>query len=207
MKNPPWPYPPTPFDDRDDIVELDFVDTSALSDVNGFECRTQNDEDGCKTVEEGSREGAGGGCALNVAPNVDAELSPMVFGRPLQAQAHAVWHASGPAASSSPSPQSGGVKANQPNPASAPVKNHPLEDRKRHLWVTTIRRPSQSPSPMCPTPKSQSLQRGLTARRSPNLRGALRSLRPDTTHSDGNGSMAMMDPNEFVRETNLSFVD
>jgi hypothetical protein len=96
--------------------------------------------------------------------------------------------------------QSGGVKANQPNPASAPVKNHPLEDRKRHLWVTTIRRPSQSPSPMCPTPKSQSPQRGLTARRSPSLRGALRSLRPDTTHSDGNGSIATMDRNEFVRE-------
>ena len=39
------------------------MDTSALSDVNGFERRTQNGEDGCKTVEEGSREGAGGGCA------------------------------------------------------------------------------------------------------------------------------------------------
>ncbi|KAI0263109.1 Dcp1-like decapping family-domain-containing protein [Gloeopeniophorella convolvens] len=37
-----WPYPRAPVDDRDDIVELDFADTSALSDVDAFERRRRN---------------------------------------------------------------------------------------------------------------------------------------------------------------------
>jgi hypothetical protein len=37
-----WPYPRAPLDDRDDIVELDFADTSALSDVDAFERRRQH---------------------------------------------------------------------------------------------------------------------------------------------------------------------
>ena len=39
---------PERFDDRNDIVELDFADTSALSDVDGFECRRQNNKNGAK---------------------------------------------------------------------------------------------------------------------------------------------------------------
>jgi len=31
-----WPYPREPLDDSDDIVKLDFADTSALSDVDAF---------------------------------------------------------------------------------------------------------------------------------------------------------------------------
>ena len=37
-----WPYPRAPLDDRDDIVELDFAVTSALSDVDAFERRRQH---------------------------------------------------------------------------------------------------------------------------------------------------------------------
>jgi len=48
MENPLWPYPRTPLDDHDDIVELDFVDTSALGDVDSFERRRQNAKDGAK---------------------------------------------------------------------------------------------------------------------------------------------------------------
>jgi hypothetical protein len=41
-----WPYPRAPLDDRDDIVELDFADTSALSDVDAFEQRRRNGKNG-----------------------------------------------------------------------------------------------------------------------------------------------------------------
>jgi hypothetical protein len=43
-----WPYPRRPLDDRDDIVELDFADTSALSDVDAFERHRQNGKNGAK---------------------------------------------------------------------------------------------------------------------------------------------------------------
>ncbi|KAI9462791.1 Dcp1-like decapping family-domain-containing protein [Lactarius psammicola] len=43
-----WPYPRAPLDDRDDIVELDFADTSALSDVDAFERQRQNGKNGAK---------------------------------------------------------------------------------------------------------------------------------------------------------------
>ncbi|KAH8984903.1 Dcp1-like decapping family-domain-containing protein [Lactarius akahatsu] len=43
-----WPYPRVPLDDRDDIVELDFADTSALSDVDAFERQRQNGKNGAK---------------------------------------------------------------------------------------------------------------------------------------------------------------
>jgi hypothetical protein len=41
-----WPYPRAPLDDRDDIVELDFADTSALSDVDAFEQRRRTGKNG-----------------------------------------------------------------------------------------------------------------------------------------------------------------
>jgi hypothetical protein len=48
MKNPLWPFPRAPLDDRDNIVKLDFVDTSALGDVVPFERRRKNGKDGAK---------------------------------------------------------------------------------------------------------------------------------------------------------------
>ena len=46
-----WPYPRAPLDDRDDIVELDFADTSALSDVDAFERQRQNGKNGAKHLK------------------------------------------------------------------------------------------------------------------------------------------------------------
>jgi len=48
-----WPYPRAPLDARDNIVELDFADTSALSDVDAFERRRLNGKNGVKNSEEG----------------------------------------------------------------------------------------------------------------------------------------------------------
>jgi len=41
-----------PLDNRDDIVELDFADTSALSDVDAFERRRQNGKNGAKLTKK-----------------------------------------------------------------------------------------------------------------------------------------------------------
>ena len=42
------PYLRVPLDDRGDIVELDFADNSAISDINAFECRRLNGGYGAK---------------------------------------------------------------------------------------------------------------------------------------------------------------
>jgi hypothetical protein len=72
------------------------------------------------------------------------------FGRPSQAQAHALWHASGTAASSSSSPQSGTCQDESAQrsiwASETSLDEHPLEDWQRHLRVTTVRRPSQKES-------------------------------------------------------------
>jgi len=47
MKKPLRPYPCVPLDDCD-IVEFDFVDTSALGDIDSFEHWRQKNEDGAK---------------------------------------------------------------------------------------------------------------------------------------------------------------
>src|SRR6266403_3405844 len=51
-----WPYPRAPLDDRDDIVELDFADTSALSDVDAFERRRQNGRNAKLSKKDRARE-------------------------------------------------------------------------------------------------------------------------------------------------------
>ena len=51
-----WPYPRAPLDDRDDIVELDFADTSALSDVDAFERRRQNGRNAKLSKKDKARE-------------------------------------------------------------------------------------------------------------------------------------------------------
>jgi len=43
-----WTYLRVPLDDRDNIVELDFADTSTLSDVDAFERRRLNGRNGEK---------------------------------------------------------------------------------------------------------------------------------------------------------------
>ena len=91
------------------------------------------------------------------------------------------------------------VKTDQRDAVSAPVRN---PGRSSTGGPTTAppggnsskAKSKMSPCQVWPTRKSQfPPQGGLTARRSPSLRGALRSLRPYTTHSNGNGSMATME--------------
>ena len=120
--------PECTLDDRDGIVEVDFADASALSDVDGFERRRQNGKNGAKLskkVRAREREEIEHSWDVpgDVARNIDAGLSPAILARPSQAQAHSVGRASGSAASPSRRPQSGPVKANQPNAVSGPAKN------------------------------------------------------------------------------------
>jgi hypothetical protein len=75
-----WPYPRAPLDDRDDIVELDFADTSALSDVDAFERQRRNGKNGAKHSkrdrarerEEIERSWDVPGDAQRIIPNVNA---------------------------------------------------------------------------------------------------------------------------------------
>lgn len=139
-----WPYPRAPLDDRDDIVELDFADTSALSDVDAFERRRQNGrnaklskKDRAREREEIERSWDTPGNVNPVAiPNVVvAAGSPgphPVWSRPTSSQALSAHNAvvsNGSAASAAPaapaawsSPQSGAPKANRTNIPSLPVK-------------------------------------------------------------------------------------
>ena len=94
------PYPSARLDDRDDIIELDFADTSTLSNVDAFERRRQHGKNGAKlSTKDRAREREEIECLWdvpgNVPRNVDAGLSPAtVLGRPSQAQSYAVGHAS-----------------------------------------------------------------------------------------------------------------
>jgi len=79
-----WPYPRAPLDDRDDIVELDFADTSALSDVDAFERQRQNGRNGAKNLRrdrakvreeiERSWDVPGDAQRINVNPNTPTTL-------------------------------------------------------------------------------------------------------------------------------------
>lgn len=147
-----WPYPRAPLDDRDDIVELDFADTSALSDVDAFERRRQNGrnarlpkKDRAKEREEIERSWDTPVNGNSVSPSnvVVAAGSPgphPVWSRPSSSQAlsaHSAVVSNGStaaavaaavaAAAPAPAPalsfpQSGAPKANRTNIASAPMK-------------------------------------------------------------------------------------
>jgi hypothetical protein len=125
-----------PLDDRDDIVELDFADTSALSDVDAFERRRQNNKNAkLSKKDRATREreeierswDVPGSAATGVLVAAGSPGPHPVLGRPSSSQAPARNNAvlppfaNGSAAAWS-SPQSGALKANQTNAGSAPVK-------------------------------------------------------------------------------------
>ena len=133
-----WPYPRAPLDDRDDIVELDFADTSALSDVDAFERRRQNgrnakhskkDRAAEREAIERSWDTPGRGNPVATSNVVAAAGSPAphpVWSRPSSSQAllaHNAVVSNGSTAAALFSPQSGAIKANRTNTASVPVKN------------------------------------------------------------------------------------
>jgi len=122
-----WPYPRAPLDDRDDIVELDFADTSALSDVDAFERRRQNGKNGGKlSKKDRAREreeierswDVPGGVSVNVVNAGSPQQAGL--GRPSPVPARTGVPAGGSGAS--PSPQPGILRVNQSNATSAPVK-------------------------------------------------------------------------------------
>ena len=125
-----WPYPRVPLDDRDDIVELDFADTSALSDVDAFERRRLNGKnaklskkDRAKEREEIERswDTPVNGNAVIPSNVVAAAGSPGPWSRPSSSQAlsaHNAVMSNGSAAAAA----SGALKANRTNIASTPVK-------------------------------------------------------------------------------------
>ncbi len=134
-----WPYPRAPLDDREDIVELDFADTSALSDVDAFERRRQNGRNAKLSKKDRAREReeierswdvpAGNGNAAAAATNVIvAAGSPgphPAWSRPSSSQAPSVRNTVGSNGSAAPaqsSPQSCAHKTNQSKTTSAPVK-------------------------------------------------------------------------------------
>jgi hypothetical protein len=132
-----WPYPRAPLDDRDDIVELDFADTSALSDVDAFERRRQNGrnaklskKDRAKEREEIERswDTPVNGNPVATSNVVVAAGSPgphLVWSRPSSSQALSTHNAvvsNGSTAAAWSSPPSGIPKANRANIASPPAK-------------------------------------------------------------------------------------
>lgn len=105
-----WPYPCAPLDGPDDIVELDFADTSALSDVDAFERRRpHNGRNGAKHLkrdrarERKEIERSWVVPWKSITLSVDSGLShaAVILGRPSQPPAHlAVGGARGEAAPS-----------------------------------------------------------------------------------------------------------
>jgi len=125
-----WPYPRAPLDDRDDIVELDFADTSALSDVDAFERRRQNGRNAKFSKKDRAREREeierswdtpGNGNPVVTSNVVVGAGSPgpnPVWSRPSSSQALS----NGSAVAAWSSPQSAAPKVNRTNIASALVK-------------------------------------------------------------------------------------
>jgi hypothetical protein len=130
-----WPYPRAPLDDRDDIVELDFADTSALSDVDAFERRRQNGRNAKLSKKDRARE------REEIERSWDTPVNPVatsnvvvaagspgphpVWSRPSSSQAlsaHNAVMSNGSAAVAWSSPPPGAPKSNRTNITSTPVK-------------------------------------------------------------------------------------
>jgi len=158
-----WPYPRAPLDNRDDVVELDFADPGALSDVDAFERRRPNGRNGAKHSKkdrarereeiERSWDVPGEG----ITPNLDPGLSPEILGKPSQTQAlaHLAVELGGARGSAvalpSPQAQSGAgssVKPSQPNSASALTKSpEPSSSAGGTVNDTSVRPATTNPSP------------------------------------------------------------
>ena len=134
-----WPYPRAPLDDRDDIVELDFADTSALSDVDAFERRRQNGRNAKLSKKDKAREreeierswdtpGIGNPVVTSNVVVAAGSPGPHPVWQPssshsLSAHNAVVSNGSTAATTSWSCPQPGATKANRTNAASAPVRN------------------------------------------------------------------------------------
>ena len=221
-----WPYPRVPLDDRDDIVELDFADTSALSDVDAFERRRLNGRNGAKhskkdrAREREEIERSWDVPGKSITPNLDPGSlhAPEIFGRPSQSQAHlAVVGGARGSAAASPSPQAqpgagSSVKPSQPNNSASALAKNP-----EPLLSSTGGPPAPPPS----SSNNKSKSKAKSAPNGPNGKastpvtaqvqttGAVTLVKSAASaaiveaahaHPNGNGSLATRDRNEFVRE-------
>ena len=221
-----WPYPRAPLDDRDDIVELDFADTSALSDVDAFERRRLNGRNGAKHSKKGKArereeiERSWDVPGKSATPNLDPGSShtPEILTRPSQPQAHlAVGGARGSAAAS-PSPQAqpgagSPVKPSQPNNSASTLVKKPEPSSSSNGGPATAL-PSSSnnkskakgksvpngPNGKASTPATTQAQTNGTATLVKSAASAAVVEAVQHAHPNGNGSLAMTDRNEFVKE-------
>src|SRR6266403_248634 len=238
-----WPYPRAPLDDRDDIVELDFADTSALSDVDAFERRRQNGRNAKLSKKDRAREreeierswdvpGNGNPAATsNIVVAAGSPAPHPVLGRPSSSQASSAHNtvmtngSTGTAAWFSP--QSGALKVNQTNKASAPAKateaspsgtggpatasapapsprtanNKSAKAKSKHAVNGSNAKISVSDATQTQT---QTQINGTTALAKPAASSAIveavHSHNHAQSHSNVNGTASMTDRNEFVRE-------
>ena len=198
------PYPRAPVDDRDDIVELDFADTSALSDVDAFERRRLNGRNGAKhSKKDRARERDEIERSWNVpGKSITPNLNPVCRTHqrfwgdprnhrrilpseaPVGRQKLRLLHRHNPALDRLSSPVNLTTLhpcwRKTPNPYYRP----PEEDRQRHLRhpATTNPSPRPSPSPMDPMakrrPPSRRRYKLMAQRRSSSLPRAPRLSRP-----------------------------
>ncbi|KAI9507827.1 hypothetical protein F5148DRAFT_1376260 [Russula earlei] len=196
-----WPYPRAPLDDRDDIVELDFADTSALSDVDAFERQRQNGRSGAKvTKKDRAKERE----EIERSWDVPGSIGTNAASTP----ARTVKSGSGLAAS--PSPQPGAPKSGA---TSVPVKA--LESCNGGGPATVL--PISSKSKAKAKPASNGTNAKVPASNATQANGAASAAIVGAmhSHSQSNGatSLRTTDRNEFVREvltlihTDPSFVD
>ncbi|KAI0305213.1 Dcp1-like decapping family-domain-containing protein [Multifurca ochricompacta] len=207
-----WPYPRAPLDDRDDIVELDFADTSALSDVDAFERRRQNGKNGAKfSKKDKAREREEIERSWDVPGDgqVVQAGGQTALGKPSQALTRNAM--SRPTAS--PSPLTGGAsKPNQPKIGLAQVKPpemSPASTLSGDNKTTTKSKPvANGLNPKLPVPDTTPTNGAL-------VKSAASSAIVEVmqAHSNGNPPLPTTDRNQFVREvltlihTDSSFVD
>jgi hypothetical protein len=223
-----WPYPRAPLDDRDDIVELDFADTSALSDVDAFERRRLNGRNGAKhskkdkAREREEIERSWDVPGKSITPNLDPGSShaPEILARPSQPQAHLVVGGARGSAAASPSPQAqpgagSSIKPNQPNHSASTLVKNPEPSSSSNGGLATAP-PSSSnnkskakgksvpngPNGKASTPTTVTTQAQTngTATLVKSAASAAVVEGVQHAHPNGNGSVAMTDRNEFVKE-------
>jgi len=198
-----WPYPRAPLDDRDDIVELDFADTSALSDVDAFErqrqngknCAKQSKRDRAREREEIERSWDVPGDAQRIIANASTHPSPA---RLSQAQART------------------GVRATPP-----PKANHSTPPFKSTTETPAVTTTTSKPKPKAVANGSSNANKvqvpAVSAAASDALakpaaiNAIVEAMNGRVNGSDGAAPTA--DRNEFVREvltlihTDSSFVE
>jgi hypothetical protein len=206
-----WPYPRAPLDDRDDIVELDFADTSALSDVDAFERQRRNGKNGTKHSkrdkarerEEIERSWDVPGDAQRVNPNASTHPSLV---RLSQAPAR-TGTGTGTGTRATPPPRAGTPKTNHSAPPlkPTPAAQATLSPEAAAQTTTSSDRSKSKPksAPNGPNANKVQQQRPAAASADALAKPAAITAIVDAMRGPVNGSdvaTPTADRNEFVRE-------